>query len=43
MAAKGLNNCVPTGCYDDVLYVKETSPLDKTGGIQTKYYARAPA
>lgn len=39
VAAKGLNNCVPTGCYDDVLYVKETSPLDKTSGIQTKYYA----
>ncbi|GHJ49074.1 hypothetical protein Cs7R123_64160 [Catellatospora sp. TT07R-123] len=31
--------CVPTGCYDDVLVIDETSPLDPDGGVQRKFYA----
>jgi hypothetical protein len=31
--------CVPADCYDNVLVIHETSPLDPEGGIQVKYYA----
>ena len=37
--AKGLHVCVPVNCYDNVLLTHETSPLDPTSGIQTKFYA----
>ena len=33
------HTCVPVGCYDDVLVVDETSPLEPNGGHQLKYYA----
>lgn len=39
VAASGLRNCVPVGCFRHVLLVEETSPLDPEGGIQTKYWA----
>lgn len=39
VASTDVRTCVPEGCYTKVLYVKETSPLDETGGTQTKYYA----
>jgi hypothetical protein len=32
--------CVPTGCYRNVLVVKEWAPLEPEGGVQLKYYAR---
>jgi hypothetical protein len=31
--------CVPVGCYDDVLVVDETNPLDPEDGHQLKVYA----
>jgi hypothetical protein len=31
--------CVPAGCFDEVLTIDETSPLDPEGGTQIKYYA----
>jgi hypothetical protein len=31
--------CVPVGCYDDVLVVDETNPLDPGDGHQLKVYA----
>jgi hypothetical protein len=31
--------CVPAGCFDHVLTIDETSPLDPEGGTQIKYYA----
>ena len=31
--------CVPFRCFDGVLVVEETSPLDPTNGIQVKYSA----
>lgn len=31
--------CVPAGCFDNVLTVDETSPLDPEGGTQVKFYA----
>lgn len=31
--------CTPTTCYDDVLVIDETSPLDPDGGVQRKFYA----
>jgi hypothetical protein len=31
--------CVPVGCYDNVLVVDETNPLDPGDGHQLKYYA----
>lgn len=37
--AKGLHVCVPVSCYNNVLLTHETSPLDPTSGIQTKFYA----
>lgn len=39
VASTDVRTCVPEDCYNNVLYVKETSPLDETGGTQTKYYA----
>lgn len=36
---KGQTVCVPTGCYNSVLVVDETSPLDPDSGIQRKFYA----
>jgi hypothetical protein len=32
--------CAPVSCYDEVLLTHETSPLDREGGVQTKYHAR---
>ncbi|MBV1854529.1 hypothetical protein [Catellatospora tritici] len=31
--------CTPLACYDGVLVIDETSPLDEEGGIQRKFYA----
>jgi hypothetical protein len=31
--------CVPAKCYENVLVVKEWSPLDTHGGHQLTYYA----
>jgi hypothetical protein len=31
--------CVPAGCFENVLTIDETSPLDPDGGTQIKYYA----
>jgi hypothetical protein len=31
--------CVPAGCFENVLTIDETSPLDPEGGTQIKYYA----
>jgi hypothetical protein len=31
--------CVPAGCYENVLVVDETNPLDPEDGHQLKYYA----
>ncbi|MDI1462826.1 hypothetical protein QEZ54_17760 [Catellatospora sp. KI3] len=33
------NVCTPNGCYDGVLVIDETSPLDEEGGVQRKFYA----
>jgi hypothetical protein len=35
----GQKNCVPTGCYDDVLITDETNPAEPNDGHQLKYYA----
>ena len=35
----GQRNCVPTGCYEDVLVTDETNPLEPQDGHQLKYYA----
>jgi hypothetical protein len=35
----GQKNCVPTGCYEDVLVTDETNPLEPQDGHQLKYYA----
>jgi hypothetical protein len=35
----GQKNCVPVGCYDDVLVTDETNPLEPNDGHQLKYYA----
>lgn len=32
-------DCVPVGCYENVLVVDETNPLDPGDGHQLKYYA----
>jgi hypothetical protein len=39
VVAKGLRVCVPTGCYSDVVQVKESAPNAPDDGIQLKYYA----
>jgi CzcA family heavy metal efflux pump len=36
----GQRSCVPLGCYDDVLVIDETNPLEPDNGHQLKYYAR---
>ena len=33
------HTCVPSGCYDSVVMVDETSPNDPASGHQIKYYA----
>jgi hypothetical protein len=38
IARTGQVNCVPAGCYHQVLVVDETSPNDPTSGHQIKYY-----
>ena len=35
----GQRDCVPTGCYDDVVVTRETNPLEPNDGFQLKYYA----
>ncbi len=35
----GQRNCVPTGCYEDVLVTDETNPAEPGDGHQLKYYA----
>jgi hypothetical protein len=35
----GARNCVPTGCYDNVLVTDETNPYEEADGHQLKYYA----
>lgn len=36
---EGLRVCPPLRCFDDVLETHERSPLDPTGGVQTKSHA----
>jgi hypothetical protein len=35
----GARDCVPTGCYDDVVITRETNPEEPQDGFQLKYYA----
>jgi len=35
-----LNDCVPVGCFHDVLLIDEYGPYDIAGGHQRKYYAK---
>jgi hypothetical protein len=35
----GQRNCVPNGCYDNVLVTDETNPVEPADGHQLKYYA----
>jgi hypothetical protein len=35
----GEKNCVPVGCYDDVLVIDETNPVEPADGHQFKFYA----
>jgi hypothetical protein len=35
----GRRNCVPTGCYEDVVVTRETNPEEPDDGFQLKYYA----
>jgi hypothetical protein len=37
---EGLRNCVPLGCYEDVLVTDETNPSEPDDGHQLKYYAK---
>jgi hypothetical protein len=39
VAKTGQKNCVPVGCYDDVLITDETNPTEPQDGHQLKYYA----
>lgn len=39
VAGTNVTACSDLQCYDHVLLVDETSPLDPTSGTQTKYYA----
>jgi hypothetical protein len=39
VARTGIRNCVPFDCYDDVLLIKESAPLEPQEGFQLKYYA----
>jgi hypothetical protein len=36
----GARDCVPVGCFRDVLVTDETNPLEPADGHQRKYYAR---
>jgi hypothetical protein len=36
---RGPRVCTPAGCFEDVLTVDETSPLEPDGGTQVKFYA----
>jgi hypothetical protein len=36
----GQRNCVPVGCFEDVLVTDETNPLEPNDGHQLKYYAK---
>jgi hypothetical protein len=35
----GARDCVPAGCFRDVLVTDETNPLEPADGHQRKYYA----
>lgn len=35
----GQRDCVPTGCYEDVVVTRETNPEEPNDGFQLKYYA----
>jgi hypothetical protein len=35
----GVRNCVPTGCYSNVLITDETNPYEPNDGHQRKFYA----
>jgi hypothetical protein len=35
----GQRDCVPTGCYEDVVVTRETNPEEPDDGFQLKYYA----
>jgi hypothetical protein len=39
VVATGLRLCVPTGCYSDVVKIKEWAPNAPQDGYQLKYYA----
>jgi hypothetical protein len=39
VAKTGQRNCVPVGCYDNVLVTDETNPYEPTDGHQLKYAA----
>jgi hypothetical protein len=39
VAKTGQKNCVPVGCYEDVLITDETNPYEPNDGHQLKYYA----
>jgi hypothetical protein len=36
---RGPRVCTPAGCFEDVLTIDETSPLEPEGGTQVKFYA----
>jgi hypothetical protein len=39
VARTGMRNCVPFDCFDDVLLIKESAPLEPKEGFQLKYFA----
>lgn len=39
VVARGLRVCVPTGCYSNVVEIRESAPNAPEDGIQLKYYA----
>jgi hypothetical protein len=39
IAQRGVETCVPAGCFKDVLVTHETNLLDPEGGIQSKFHA----
>ena len=40
VAKAGEKKCVPQKCYEDLIVIDETSPLEPADGHQLKYYAR---
>jgi hypothetical protein len=40
VSKSGQKRCVPQKCYEDLLVIDESSPLDPADGHQLKYYAR---